>query len=253
MRRFLIILIYFLFLPFGECQSSTLDLVRYSGDLIYSLEKEVNVAKQLERLKIVSLSDAIKSLNTDEKKLAFWINIYNAFIVIRLREDPDQYQDKGSFYKKEQIPIFGLNLSFDQVEHGILRRSEYKYFLGYLKRFFVSDWEKALRVDKKDGRIHFALNCGAKDCPPIDLYEYKTVNAQLDANSKRYLKIKSDYDSDKSHVKTTPLFKWFIGDFGGSEGVRKYLQRYEIYPEGKEVKVTVNDYDWTLSVGDFKF
>ena len=37
-----------------------------------------------------------------------------------------------------------------------------------------------MAVDVIDFRIHFALNCGAKSCPPIAFYSYDKINDQLD-------------------------------------------------------------------------
>ncbi|MDO1498916.1 DUF547 domain-containing protein [Winogradskyella maritima] len=45
------------------------------------------------------------SLDTDKKKLAFWINIYNAYIQEILSKSPEKYQDRSNFFKAEQIPI----------------------------------------------------------------------------------------------------------------------------------------------------
>ncbi|MFZ8458418.1 DUF547 domain-containing protein, partial [Staphylococcus aureus] len=86
--------------------------------------------------------------------------------------------------------------SYDDIEHGILRKSSIKWSLGYAKKWFPSTKEKLLRVNKVDYRIHFALNCGAKSCPPIAFYDDAKLDAQLDIATKAYLIGSVTYDSN---------------------------------------------------------
>jgi hypothetical protein len=77
------------------------------------------------------------------------------FLITRL-------SNKKSFFTVKQINVANKQLSLDEIEHGILRRSKIKWSLGYLNKLFPSAFEKHQRADKADYRIHFALNCGAK-------------------------------------------------------------------------------------------
>ena len=72
-----------------------------------------------------------------------------------------------------------MRFSFDNIEHDIIRGSRIKWSLGYLKKWFVSKEIKALQLDKREARIHFTLNCGAKSCPPVDIYEAKKLEATV--------------------------------------------------------------------------
>lgn len=85
------------------------------------------------------------SLNTKSEKKAFWINIYNAYVQILLLENPDLFEDRNSwigynFFTTPQIEIAGKKLSFDDLEHGIMRRSKIKLSMGYLNQWFVDDF-----------------------------------------------------------------------------------------------------------------
>lgn len=190
-------------------------------------------------------------LDNDTKKIAFWVNIYNAYIQIILRPNPEMYEDKRGFFKIKQIPIAGMQLAFADIEHGIIRGSQNEFFLGYIKKLFPPDYEKKLRVDKRDFRIHFALNCGAKDCPPVAVYSDDVLDYQLDFMSKNYLKSYSEVDPDAKEVRTTQLFAWFRGDFGGSEGIREILVDYEIIPDTPRYRLYQKKYDWTLHLDNF--
>ncbi|MBC7510955.1 MAG: DUF547 domain-containing protein, partial [Ferruginibacter sp.] len=54
--------------------------------------------------------------------------------------------------------------------HGILRRHGWKYRPRYFTNPFTSKLIKQLAVFKIDFSIHFALNCGAANCPAIKFY-----------------------------------------------------------------------------------
>ena len=198
-----------------------------------------------------SIADLQKGLSNDTKKLAFWVNIYNAYIQIILRPNPEMYKDKRGFFKIKQIPIAGMQLAFADIEHGIIRGSQHEYFLGYLQRLFSPQFEKDLRVSERDFRVHFALNCGAKDCPPVAVYTDVNLDYELDYMSKRYLTSYSEVDVDRKEVKTTQLFAWFRGDFGGSAGIREILVDYGVIPNTPRYSLMQKKYDWTLKLDDF--
>jgi len=190
-------------------------------------------------------------LKTDDKKLAFWINIYNAYIQVILTENPELYDDRREFFKKEQIPIAGRLISFAKIEHGIIRKSQWELGGGLIRKWFPNKFERKLRVDERDYHIHFALNCGAKDCPPVAIYEADRLDVQFDTGTRAYLKRVSEYNSDTKEVKTTPLFSWFRGDFGCKSGVKEILKKYKVVPTTKKIEVVYKGYDWTLDLDNF--
>ena len=67
-----------------------------------------------------SISELDNALDTNDKRLAFWLNIYNAYIQVILQKNPELYDDRGSFFKLEQIKIVGEMVSFAKIEHGII-------------------------------------------------------------------------------------------------------------------------------------
>lgn len=204
--------------------------------------------------KLAALNEAALAaeLNTDAKRLAFWVNVYNANIIIALSDNPDLYKDRGSFFKNKRVVIAGKKLSFDQIEHDIIRKSTFKLSKGYIRNPFPGSFEKDFRVEKKDPRIHFVLNCGAKDCPPVYVYDPETLDEDFDKVAKAYLTKVSQYDAAKNEVKTTPLFQWFTGDWGGNGGVKDMLAKYEVIPQShKGIDVDYLGYDWTLDIDNF--
>lgn len=222
-----------------------------SQDLLTNIINKKPYQKQIEILANSSLNDLVNQLKTDKQKIAFWVNIYNSFIQISLSKNPDLYKDKSNFFSEERIKIAGEVLSFDDIEHGIIRKSRIKISLGYLRKWFPAKWERKLRVENIDWRIHFALNCGAKSCPPVAIYTAKNLDKELDFMTTEYLKEQTEYDATSKTAKSVALFSWFRGDFGGKCGVKKILFDYKITSE-KPKNIDFKSYDWTLLLGNYR-
>lgn len=223
-----------------------------SQQLLQNIIDNKSYDKEVKLLEKSTLDDLIVALETDPQKIAFWVNIYNAFIQISLTENPSEYEDKGAFFGKPRVKIAGELLSFDDIEHGIIRKSRIKISLGYLRKWFRPKWERKLRIDNDiDWRVHFALNCGAKSCPPVAIYSAKNLNKEFDFMTTEYLKEQTTYNTEDKTVKSVALFSWFRGDFGGLCGARKILFNYGITQE-KPKKIDFKSYDWTLLLGNFR-
>ncbi|GAB4404371.1 MAG: hypothetical protein OHK0053_29870 [Microscillaceae bacterium] len=196
--------------------------------------------QSLNDLALCDLQEAVCSQIT---KLAFWINIYNAYTQIILVEHPQDY-GKARFYTRPLVSIAGKCLSLDQIEHGILRRSQFKYGLGYVTWPWPSRLEKSLRVAQVDARVHFALNCGANSCPPVAFYEPEKVEAQLNLAAQSYLSQTVRYDPIRNHLYLSPLMRWFQGDFGGRKGILSYLEKLGLIEPGLRPRFRYLAYDW---------
>lgn len=188
---------------------------------------------------------------TQDAALAFWINVYNATVQYRLRADPDQF-DRRSFFGRALIEIAGQPLSLDDIEHGIIRRSQWKYGLGYIRKPFARGFEKRHRLDELDERIHFALNCGAASCPAVFGYEASRVDEQLDEAARAYLEETAEYDPSANQAVVPRLCLWYRGDFGGKRGIQQLLRRYEVVPADATPSLSYADYDWSLDLDVFR-
>jgi hypothetical protein len=202
------------------------------------------IQRKLEESELISLK---KSLVNDDKKKAFWINIYNAYYQI-LRQEKKIV--KPAIYKQRLIKISGKSWSLDDVEHGILRRFRYKYSLGFFANVMASKFIKEHAVDQLDYRIHFALNCGAKSCPPIAFYHSGNIHAQLDLATQSFLEGESDFDDENKVVRTSALFKWFYADFGGKNGIKRIFAE-RLNKEISDYKIKYKDYSWEDDLANF--
>ncbi len=176
-------------------------------------------------------------------RLAYWINAYNAFTV---RLILDHYpvksiKDIGGLFRspfgKEFIELRNLrpkSLSLDDIEHGVLR------------------------PQFADPRVHFAIVCASKGCPPLrsEAFRAEVLEAQLDDQARRFLadRGKNRVDVEAKTLHLSPIFKWFREDFEKSAGsVPKFVARFleektaAAIGDGKGWEIEYTDYDWTLN------
>ena len=241
------LLITFTSNSYGQSKSDN-KYVALSQNFLESNIRRESTDRFVEEYKNIDLDALSESLDTYEKQLAFWINTYNAFIQYQLLKDASTFEDRSAFYANKSINIGSTMVNFDLIEHGIIRNSRWKLGLGYIKKWCASDFEKMFRTKGKDGRVHFALNCGAISCPPVAVYNDRNLDAQMTEVIKYYLPKVTVHDSEI--VKTSTLFSWFRGDFGGNSGIKKFLSEYGIIEVGK-LKLEFGDYDWTLDLENF--
>lgn len=201
----------------------------------------------VEKLSNIPQDTSTEQLVNDDLKKAFWINVYNAYFLI-LRKNHDL--QKPAIYRNKVISVAGRSLSLDQIEHGILRRFRHKHSLGYLLNPFTPLWLKKLAVDSLDYRIHFALNCGAKSCPPIAFYTPDKLEDQLNMATQSFLEGDTQIDKEKKEVHITSLFKWYHKDFGGGAGIRNILKEH-LNQDFTAYSLVYQAYDWSEELDSF--
>jgi hypothetical protein len=232
--------------------SQTTNYIEISKKLVESARSQDGKAH--EYLDLIAKADQnilLNQLKGDDAKKAFFINVYNGFTNTSLRKNKEQYEDRGEFFNSEQFVIAGNKVSLDMIEHDYLRRSSIKLSLGLLQKIFPSRLEKKFRVDHLDYRIHFSLNCGAKSCPPVCIYDAKNINKQLDASTNNYLEANTTYDKKQNTLAVPVLMSWFRGDFGNKKGVLKICKKFKIIPEEAQPSLEYKSYDWTLDLDHF--
>ncbi len=224
-------------------------LVDLSKDFLKQLRSRQDASDIVRQYAALQFQDLVNNLPDRPEKLAFWINTYNAFVIYLLREDPSRFDNRGQFFSGKQIDIAGILFSLDDIEHGIIRDARIKWSLGYLKKWFVPNHIRQLSIKVRESRVHFALNCGARSCPPVAIYDGATIFDQLDKGSRRYLRDVTKVVGNT--VNTTPLLSWFRADFNGKKGIRKMLQEYNLVDSGKNYQLQFRRYDWSLMIGAF--
>ncbi len=223
-----------------------------SQQFIYAAKTGSETSALETKLQELNFEYLQKNLITDDDKKSFWINMYNGFTQLLLKKDPGQYKKRNKFFKLRQIMIAGKTFSLDEIEHDILRRSKIKWSLGYFTKLFAGKKAKALRVNTLDYRIHFALNCGAKSCPPIAFYESGKISAQLDMAARSYLTSEAQYNPDKNTLHLPAIMGWFRRDFKGKKNMLLLVKKYGLVPEEKKPRISFNKYNWNLYLDNYK-
>ena len=106
------------------------------------------------------------------------------------------------------------------IENGVLRGNKSSMATLYLTPFGKNDPKLSYALDSVEPRIHFALNCGAKSCPPIKTFTTEHVENELATATESYLENDDAImvEPEKNIVSLSMLFKWYHSDFGSNPG-----------------------------------
>lgn len=190
-------------------------------------------------------------LDSDERRLAFWINLYNAATQLAVADDPSQYESRRQFFSTPVCTVAGRELSLDDIEHGILRRGYSKLALGYLRSPFRDAFYDRYGPVRRDPRIHFALNCAAASCPPIVAYTPAKIDRHLDWATEGYLETHVEYDPSAERAVVPRVFLWFRGDWGRKPDILRFLRRYEQLPAAATPRLSYKEWDWSFTPENF--
>jgi len=186
---------------------------------------------------------------TRHHELAYWINAYNAFV---LRGVVDAYPvasvkditPLGGFFTRKKFTAGGQEFTLNDIENEIIRPLY------------------------QDPRIHFAVNCGARSCPPLQQRAFagEDLDARLEQVLERFARnpqfVRLDYGNDQLQLSKIlewygeDFVKWFPQDRNSAPAnptlvdyllpylpaeMASYLRQYP------KLRVTYDDYDWALN------
>jgi Protein of unknown function, DUF547 len=175
---------------------------------------------------------------TENEKLAYWINAYNAFTLdLILRKKPEKSIKDitavnipfiNSPWQIDFIEIGDKKLDLDDIEHGIIR----KYF--------------------NEPRIHFALVCAAFSCPRLrqEAYVGSRLDKQLTNQARSFLGDVKRNQLSSNHVKISKIFQWYGSDFTKNGSLIDFLNQYSAITIKDDAKVEYMEYDWRLNSQD---
>ncbi len=162
---------------------------------------------------------------TKNEQLAYWLNAYNLFTIKLIVDNYPVSKitdlDKGKPWDVKRIDLGGKTYSLNDLENEIIRPTF------------------------KDARIHFAINCAAKSCPPLynKAFTSDKVQTLLEQRTKAFLTSKANVLSEKK-VKISKIFDWYKSDFGT---INVFLTQFSTVKVTKEATVEYLDYDWSLN------
>lgn len=197
-------------------------------------------------------------------RLAFSINVYNIMIkhaFIQLGIPTTNYQ-RAYFFGRIGYNIGGLFFSFNELENGVIRSNQKAPFT-LTKPFSSSDPRLKLALEIADPRIHFALNCGAKSCPPIKNFSSQSIHEELRIVSLAFHESdQNTYVDDLHHeLYVSKILNWYRSDFASSlsdlpiavlpflRGAKKdRLQK--MIKSKKPINVKFFEYDWSTNASN---
>lgn len=176
----------------------------------------------------------------NKERFAFYINVYNAYtikLILANFEDgnpPASIKDIGSFFSKpwsiKFVNVGGKIYTLDNIEHDILRPTF------------------------KDARIHFAVNCASKSCPPLISVPYSGTNLdqQLNDNTIAFINNERENRLIGNTLHISSIFKWFKEDFHNNpiDFFKQYSKgnlKKELSSQKNQIKVKYLSYDWSLN------
>ena len=173
---------------------------------------------------------------SSNERLAYWINAYNAF-TIQIILDHYPVKSIKDIGDKVQIPLInstwdikfinigGKELSLNDIEHRILRQ------------------------EFNEPRIHFAIVCASKSCPPLrsEAYSPEKIDEQLEDQAIDFVNDKTNNHTAESHIEISKIFNWFEGDFTKEGSLIDFLNKYSQTRIDANAAINYLDYDWSLN------
>ena len=212
------------------------------------ISKHIEILKSLDPLKLEH------TLNTDEFRRCFWINVYNAFEQSFLLKDSILYtKDRVEFLQQKKIVVAGDTFSLNDIKHGVLRRGATIWVNGK-KRITHNDvFIKKFMVQDIDYRIHFALNDGSASAPPICVYLPSTTDEQLNKVTKFYLQKECllKTEDNKPVIMVPAMMNWYSDDFGSKEDKKEILRKYSIIEKDSQPRLDYKNYNWNLKLNNY--
>mmetsp|Transcript_2512 Transcript_2512/g.8926 ORF Transcript_2512/g.8926 Transcript_2512/m.8926 type:complete len:872 (+) Transcript_2512:51-2666(+) len=206
-----------------------------------------NVAVELQAVDISDLDQAVAK--------AFWLNLYNALIIHANISvgPPTNFLQRSRFFGSLAYVIGGQRYTLSEMEHGMLRCNA-KPPAAFSKLIKRNDPRRQFVIKELDPRIHFALVCGAKSCPPIRVYSPENLDTALLWATEGFCSEEVEIRSAKAEVVLSRIFQWYARDFGDNNKeillwIAQFLDKDRkaellyLLNNGK-VKVKYATYDW---------
>ncbi len=182
---------------------------------------------------IQQVVDAIgqeKVSGNKSERLAFYLNAYNAWI---LHDAIAKYPTKSvkdllfTFFTGTRIKVGGEPMSFNHLEKDIIR-----------PKF-------------NEPRIHFALNCASRSCPPLNPEAFRAdkLDGQLEKLAVAFVNSPKgvEYSAADKTAALSAIFNWYKDDFKAAGGPVAFINKRRNPPLPNDTRITYQDYNWSLN------
>lgn len=160
------------------------------------------------------------------RKLAFWINAYNALTIdLILKHYPlKSIKDIKDPWDQKLWEFDNTYLSLNDIEHNILRKMN-------------------------EPRIHFAIVCASESCPKLQntAFTAENLEEQLTKATQEFLADTSKNEISENEIKLSKIFRWFKKDFEQDGSLIDFLNKYTAIEISDKAKKSFKDYSWDLN------
>ncbi len=167
-----------------------------------------------------------KVSSTNNEKLAYWINAYNAFTVKLVIDNYPikSIKDINKPWKQRLWKLDNKMYSLEDIEHEILRKIN-------------------------EPRIHFAIVCASYSCPKLQnkAFTAENLETQLTNATKEFLADKNRNEISENNLKLSKIFDWFSKDFTENGSLIDFLNQYSEVTISSKAKKRYKDYNWALN------
>jgi hypothetical protein len=161
---------------------------------------------------------------------AFYINAYNIIVIYWVAKHYPLKSplDNSGFFDKIKHKVAGEEMTLNSLEI------------------------KKLLTTYKDARVHFALACAAKSCPPLASFAYMpatlekqlTERATAALNNPGWMKV----NASQKKVELSKIFDWYKKDFTADGKTEiEWINQYRTEKIPTNFSVGFYEYNWALN------
>ena len=183
----------------------------------------------LGRLRATSPGSAPHRFNTNDARLAYYLNAFNALVLAGVRDHcpltsvSEPYWGDGFFWRVSYV-LGEAETSLQDIESNLVPQ-----------------------VSRADAGVHFVLNRGASGCPPMprEAFEESTVRERIAAVTAEALRHPACTRREGDVLHVSEVFQWYKLDFL-IEPLEWIRRRDATLVQGVQ-RIEFTPYDWSLN------
>jgi len=164
---------------------------------------------------------------SENEKLAYWINAYNAFTIALIIEHypTKSIMDIKNAWDIDFIHLGNKTYTLNDIEHQIIRK------------------------EFDEPRIHFVLVCAAISCPVLlnEAYISAKLDQQLQHQGELFINDPSKNSIKANKANVSQLFNWFGDDFTKNGSLIDYLNQFSEIKLDPNATIDFLEYNWDLN------
>jgi hypothetical protein len=100
-------------------------------------------------------------------------------------------------------------------------------------------------------RVHFALNCASRSCPPLNPEAFRgdKLDGQLENLATAFVNSPKgvEYSEGKKSAALSAIFNWYKDDFKSVGGLMVFINKRHNPPLPNDTRITYQAHDWSLN------